>query len=231
LAFEHDWLAPFIEFRFPRLGSVDIGDVHIELRSAIEPWHVLGEEVTATSTARYVDSSLERLQVRATGLTEGRHLVTCNGIPVPLRPTGVPGVHVAGVRYRAWQPPSALHPTIGVHTPLTIDLVDLWSARSMGGCTYHVAHPGGRNYDTFPVNANEAEARRRARFEAHGHTPGPIGPAELADMAARAPGGAMAGVGTGHDYPRTLDLRRASRPAAAPPPATPEAAAPGGPVN
>ena len=213
-AFDHAWLAPFIEFRFPRLGTVDVSGVHLELRAAIEPWHVLGEEVTATSTARYVDSSVERLQVAAVGLTPGRHVVTCNRVAVPLRSTGTQGSEVGGVRYRAWQPPSALHPTIAVHTPLVFDLVDLWSGRSLGGCTYHVSHPGGLAYETFPVNANSAEARRRSRFEPHGHTAGPIDADLLAELA-----GSSVGVGTptmtggvgAHDYPRTLDLRRAPR--------------------
>jgi len=148
------------------------------------------------ATSRYVDSSVERLQVDVSGITPGRHVVTCNRVPVPLRPTGRAGELVAGVRYRAWQPPSALHPTIGVHGPLVFDLVDTWTGRSLGGCTYHVVHPGGRSYDTFPVNANEAEARRASRFWAFGHSPGPIPVAPVT-------------VGGGVDeYPGILDLRR-----------------------
>ena len=171
--FDLAWLAPFLEFRFPRIGAVEVAGVTIELRAAIEPWSVLGEEVTSTGTARYVDSSVERLQVSVDGLTADRHVVTCNGVAVPLHTTGTPGAYVAGVRYRAWKPPSALHPTIGVHAPLVFDLVDRWNGRSLGGCTYHVSHPGGLAYDRFPVNANEAEARRASRFSAGGHTPGP----------------------------------------------------------
>ena len=166
---------------------------------------MLGEEVTSTGTARYVDSSLERLQVSVDGLTAERHVVTCNGVPVPLHSTGTPGAYVAGVRYRAWKPPSALHPTIGVHAPLVFDLVDRWNGRSLGGCTYHVSHPGGRAYDRFPVNANEAEARRASRFSAGGHTPGPSISTALLSGKPR-----LGGVGTESvDYPRTLDLRRA----------------------
>ncbi len=199
IAFEEGWLAPFLEFRFPRLGSVEVFGITVELRRAIEPWHVLGEEATSTGTARYVDSSVERLQVLVEGMTDTRHALTCNGVAVPLSPTGTPGTFVAGVRYRAWQPPSALHPTIGVHTPLVFDLVDRWNRRSLGGCTYHVSHPGGRAYDRFPVNANEAEARRTGRFVPHGHTPGPLDPGH--------PG--LVGRAGGREYPRTLDLRRA----------------------
>jgi len=190
--FAEAWFAPFIEFRFPRFGSVDVDGVELELRQAIEPWHVLGEEVSGGGTARYVDSSLERMQIRVAGMVPGRHAVTCNRRMLPLTPTGMPGEFVAGLRFRAWNPPSALHPTIGVHAPLTFDLVDLWAERAIGGCTYHVSHPGGRNYDTFPVNANEAEARRVARFWPHGHTPGPMSVApETANPAT----------------PTTLDLR------------------------
>jgi uncharacterized protein (DUF2126 family) len=197
-AFADAWLAPFLEFRFPLIGQVQVGGVHLELRTAIEPWPVLGEEVGATAPARYVDSSVERLQVRATGVVDGRHLVTCNGVEVPLKPTGTPGELVGGVRYRAWQPHSALHPTIGVHAPLVFDVLDRWNSRSLGGCTYHVSHPGGRSYERFPVNAGEAQARRASRFSPLGHTPGAV------DLdAVTRPGPQL-----GDEYPHTVDLRR-----------------------
>ncbi|MCH8527735.1 MAG: transglutaminase family protein [Kiritimatiellae bacterium] len=168
--FEARWFAPFHEFRFPRYGTTQIGPVQMEIRFAIEPWNVLGEEATSGGTARYVDSSTERIQLRVQGLTEERHAVTCNGRRVPLVPTGTRGEFVAGIRYQAWQPWSAMHPTLKPQTPLVFDLVDLWNRRSLGGCTYHVAHPGGRSYETLPVNALEAESRRVSRFWQQGHT-------------------------------------------------------------
>ena len=170
--FQADWLAPFHEFRFPHYGTIQLQGIEMEIRMAIEPWHVLGEEMSGTGTARFVDSSLERIQVKLQGLNGSRYIIMCNSNRVPLVSTGVKGEFVGGVRYRAWKPPSALHPTIGVDTPLTFDIIDTWNSRSIGGCTYYVAHPGGRSYDTFPVNSSEAESRRGNRFWAQGHTPG-----------------------------------------------------------
>lgn len=191
--FEMEWFAPQFEFRFPRIGDFSQRDVRVEIRSALEPWHVLGEENGGGGTVRYVDSSLERVQVKAQGLIGDRFALTVNGRRMPMHPTGTQGEAVAGVRYRAWQPPECLQPTIGVHAPLNFDLYDTWNERSIGGCTYHVTHPGGRNYDTFPVNAYEAESRRLARFFATGATQG-----RLVPMPEPVNG----------DFPVTLDLRR-----------------------
>jgi uncharacterized protein (DUF2126 family)/transglutaminase-like putative cysteine protease len=187
-----EWFAPHFEFRFPKLGDIVVRGAWLELRQALEPWHVMGEEGTPGGTVRYVDSSLDRVEVKVSGLAPERYVVTCNGHAISMRPTGVEGRFVAGVRYRAWQPWSALHPTIGVHSPLTFDIVDTWMKRSEGGCRYHVVHPGGRSHESFPVNAFEAESRRLARFFRIGHTPGEM------NVEPAAPG---------EEFPFTLDLR------------------------
>jgi uncharacterized protein (DUF2126 family) len=200
IAFETSWLDPFTEFRFPRIGTAVFDGVEIELRGAIEPWNTLGEQATATGTARYVDSSVERIQIRIIGADRHRYLVTCNGYPVPLLATDTPDIHVGGVRFRAWQPPSALHPSITVDGPLQFELVDVTTATSRGGCTYHIAHPGGRAYDVPPVNAVEAESRRARRFEATGFTPGKLDLSDIREKQAR--------ISTDIGAPGILDLRR-----------------------
>ncbi|WP_180130552.1 DUF2126 domain-containing protein [Rhodoferax sp. BLA1] len=196
-AFDDSWFAPHVEFRFPLIGSICTAGIQLTLRNALEPWHVMGEEGAPGGTARYVDSSLERIEVRVTGLNESRYVVTCNGRAMALQPTGVQGEYVGGVRYKAWNPPSSLHPSIGVHAPLVFDVIDTWIKRSLGGCQYHVAHPGGLSYQSLPVNANEAESRRLSRFTAMGHTPGVV---QVPAATINQPGS--------REFPFTLDLRR-----------------------
>ena len=187
------WFEPHREFRFPEIGNVAVRDMKIELRHALEPWHVLGEEQGAGGTARYVDSSTERVQLKVEGWVDERYILTCNGVAVPMSATGRMGEAVAGVRFKAWAPPHALHPNIPAQAPLVVDVYDSWTGRSLGGLTHHVSHPGGRAHEDFPVNANAAESRRRARFFNFGHTPGQMEP-PIGDR--------------GREHPRTLDLRR-----------------------
>ena len=216
--FQMSWFEPFFEFRFPHYGTVKIAGMEMEIRMGIEPWHVLGEEVSSSGTARFVDSSLERIQVKLRGMHQARYILLCNGSRVPLRETGIQEEYVCGIRYRAWQPPSALHPTIGVDTPLVFDIVDTWNNRSIGGCTYYVAHPGGRSYDSFPINANEAESRRVSRFADTAHTQDVLRPAPYLAMVAHYISQNRQSFSidpppaeTNPSYPYTLDLRRSHK--------------------
>jgi len=190
---DKEWFRPHVEFRFPLLGEVSVRGVDIALRQALEPWHVLGDEPSDGGTARYVDSSTERLEAKVTGWVGERYTLACNGYEVPLTATERPGEYVGGIRFKAWNPPSALHPTVPAAQALVFDVFDRWSGRSLGGMAHHVVHPGGLGYERLPVNANEAEARRRTRFRPFGHTPGPMPEPRPAESP---------------EAPRTLDLRR-----------------------
>jgi len=219
--FSLSWFDPFLEFRFPHYGTVKLQGIEMEVRMGIEPWNVLGEEMSSSGTARYVDSSLEKIEIKLKGLNGSRYALLCNGLRVPLVATGVKEEYVCGIRYRAWQPPSALHPTIGVDAPITFDIVDTWNSRSIGGCTYHVAHPGGRSYEVFPVNSYEAESRRVNRFTTTSFTQDPLQPE---------PGPGLSAIrryitqdrlpflcdppeeSVSKEFPYTLDLRRFRKP-------------------
>ncbi|MEM1148953.1 MAG: transglutaminase family protein [Pseudomonadota bacterium] len=194
LSLDPAWFAAQFDFRFPKVGTIEQDGHVLEVRNALEPWHVLGEEGAASGTTRFVDSSLERLQVRLTAAPgELPPTVTCNGYRLPLQPGRRHGEQVCGVRFRAWQPASCLHPTIKPHGPLVFDLVDVAAGRAIAGCTVHAVHPGGRNFETRPVNALEAEGRRLARFQPIGHTPGQV---------------TIKDIPPDPRFPFTLDLRR-----------------------
>ncbi|WP_163712207.1 transglutaminase family protein [Mangrovibacterium lignilyticum] len=215
--FKLDWFDPFFEFRFPLYGMMNIQGIDLELRMAVEPWNVLGEEMSGRGTSRYVDSSIERVQIKLNNFVDERYTLTCNGLKVPMTSTGKKGEFVSGIRYKAWQPWSSLHPTIGVDTPLVFDIVDTWNKRSIGGCTYFVSHPGGRSYDTYPVNSYEAESRRINRFWDIGHTQGEIAAPETQAIN-QEPGRTIAQhsalktfdykeIPVSMEFPHTLDLR------------------------
>jgi uncharacterized protein (DUF2126 family) len=191
--FEEQWFAAQLEFRFPKIGSIAVDGIELELRHALEPWNVLAEESVSGSTVRSVDSSLERIQVKVSGLTsEARYAVACNGRRVPLQSTGEVGAAVAGVRFRARKLSSTLHPTVPVHAPLVFHLIDCWQSCSIGQCTYRVAPPDGHLYTARPGNSAEAEGRRRERFQVASPAPTPMAAPEDE---------------TNPIFPLTLDLR------------------------
>jgi len=216
LDFDADWLDAFWEFRFPVLGTRQIDDISMEIRAAIEPWHVLGEEASAGGLARYVDSSVERVQLKVSGLTDGRYKVACNGTLLPMRKTKTAGEFIVGVRYRAWQPTFSLHPDLPPGTPLVFDIIDTWTNRSLGGCAYHVSDPGGRSFEDVPVNANVAETRRLSRFDISNHTPAvtsirkPSGTPETSVVATEANEELVINddLPENPEYPCTADLRQ-----------------------
>lgn len=190
-----DWFLPHYEFRFPKIGEVLLGDVLMEVRSAIEPWYLMGEEPSAGGTARFVDSSMERLQISIDNFDPERHAVLCNGRRVPMHPTEIAGRYLSGVKYRAWQPPRCLHPTIKTNVPLQFDIVDRMTEYSIGGCRYFASDPSGRAHEIFPINSNEAESRRDARFHSGTMTGGRLVVPDLPPVSAP------------NDFPVTFDMR------------------------
>ena len=193
--FQAEWYRPFFEFRFPKLGEVASRGMQLSLRKALEPWHVLGEESSNSGTSRYVDSSAERIEIMINGFVPERYAVAANGYKTPMRATGTSGEFVGGVRFKAWDPASAMHPTAAATPKVTIDVVDQHNDKSVFGCMYFVSHPGGMAYEHFPVNAREAQARRLSRFWPQGHSQGTLRVAEPIPSP---------------EFPYTLDLRRQS---------------------
>ncbi|QDT09535.1 DUF2126 domain-containing protein [Planctomycetes bacterium K23_9] len=196
IAMDAEWFVPQFNFRFAKIGEMTRDGVNLELRSAIEPWFLMGEEPAGGGTARYVDASMERLQVTVDGFDPNRHAILCQGHQVPMHETDIAGRFIAGVKYRAWQPPRCLHPTIAVDTPLQFDIVDRNRRHSVGGCRYHVSHPAGLTYDKLPINASEAETRRATRFTAGTVTGGVVDVPPLPPTISP------------NEYPVTFDLRK-----------------------
>lgn len=192
-ALQKEHYRPFLDLRCPVVGRMTVSGVELQVRNAIEPWHVLGEEATGAGTSRYVDSSMERIEIMVDGYIAERHAILVNGHVLPLRATGESHRLVGGVRFRAWAPPHSLHPHIGIHHPISIEVLDRWSRRSLGGCTYHVWHPEGRAFDGSPLTRFEASARRNQRFTMGSHTAYPL---------------TVVDPGPHHEAPYTLDLRR-----------------------
>ncbi len=173
--FEAEWFDPFWQWRFPIYGRVSLGNNplrQLELRAALEPWPVLGDRSSA-GTARPVDNSMERIQVRLIGAIgeppqadrlAQRYQVLCNGVPIPLRSTGRVGEYVAGVRYRARPADPSNSPVFSPQVPLTFEVLDTWQRLHLGGAQYHLSSPTGKTYEDLPTSPTEAQARVAERF-------------------------------------------------------------------